>query len=233
MPGRPLWVVVLWALLPANTLCPQSFILCALEAQQSPRCGYIYVSICHRLQLQPRLRLWQRLRLRHRIRIWIRCLPACLFLGLPQSPPLLPLLFIFSSERRFCFASTIDCQLPCAYTSCSFLLSFLCSARFVFVLPVSLSLCLCLCLSTLSVRPFVCPPRCLPACLPWLVLSWVIYFLLPHNIVPISTNTTFYHKIIIISDANANAWAQPGHRPGPATRPLAVHITHSGTDAAK
>jgi len=38
--------------------------------------------------------------------------------------------------------------------------------------------------------------------------SWVIYFLLPHNIVPISTNTTFYHKIIIISDANANAPAQ-------------------------
>lgn len=145
--------------MPASTLCPQAFILCALEAQQSPRCGYIYVSICHRLQLQPRLRL----RLRHRIRIWIRCLPACLFLGLPQSPPLLPLLFIFSSERRFCFASTIDCQLPCAYTSCSFLLSFLCSARFVFVLPVSVPLSLYPVRPSvrLSVRLAACPPACL------------------------------------------------------------------------
>lgn len=86
--------------------------------------------------------------------------------------------------------------------------------------PVSvyLHLCLRLC-SSPAYLPFVL----------WLVLSWVIYFLLPHNIVPISTNTTFYHKIIIISDANVNAWAhsgqRPGHGHGPRPGPRPSHYT--------
>lgn len=77
--------------------------------------------------------------------------------SLAQSP-LLPLLFIFCSERRFCsvlfcFAFAIHCQLPCAF--CFPLFSSAIS------LPVYLYLCVCLFVPVPPTFPSCCGFSCL------------------------------------------------------------------------
>lgn len=117
---------------------------------------------------------WQFILFALRLCLWLCLAPspamklALAAFSLAQSP-LLPLLFIFRSERRFFFAFAIHCQLPCASISLHAILTIFISYTVCGCVSVSVYLYLCLRLCFQSRLPSF---RAAVACL---VLSHLLF----------------------------------------------------------